>query len=104
MSEEVILDVKIDEKLSKQISEPPKFKVVLLNDDVTPIDWVIKVLVEIFRQSNENAEKITLTIHTDGSGVAGIYTYEIAEQKTTESTTISRQHGFPLQLRIEANE
>ena len=101
MSEEVILDVKIDEKLSKQISEPPKFKVVLLNDDVTPIDWVIKVLVEIFRHSNENAEKITLTIHTDGSGVAGIYTYEIAEQKALEAQDQSRSQGFPLQIKLE---
>ena len=101
MTEDVILDVKIDEKLSKKVSEPPKFKVVLLNDEVTPIDWVIKVLVEIFRHSNENAEKITLTIHTEGSAVAGIYTFEVAEQKSVEAVNLSREHGFPLSFRLE---
>ena len=93
--------IKIDEKIEKQSHEPPKYKVVFLNDEQTPIDWVIRVLVDIFKHSNETAEKITLTIHTEGSGVAGIYTYEIAEQKTIEATTASRNHGFPLQVKME---
>ena len=75
MSEDVILDVKIDEKLKQTITEPPKFKVVFLNDDTTPVEWVISILVQVFRHTNDSAEKITLSIHTDGSGVAGIYTY-----------------------------
>ena len=69
MSEDVILDVKIDEKLKQTISEPPKFKVVFLNDDTTPVEWVISILVQVFRHTNDSAEKITLSIHTDGSGV-----------------------------------
>jgi|TARA_R110002124_G_scaffold97950_1_gene243199 ATP-dependent Clp protease adaptor protein ClpS len=101
MSEDVILDVKIDEKLKQTISEPPKFKVVFLNDDTTPVEWVISILVQVFRHTNDSAEKITLSIHTDGSGVAGIYTYEIAEQKALEAQDLSRSQGFPLQIKIE---
>jgi ATP-dependent Clp protease adaptor protein ClpS len=74
---------------------------VLLNDDQTPVEWVIKVLVDIFKHTNDTAEKITLTIHNEGSGIAGIYTYEIAEQKVIEATTESRNHGFPLQIKLE---
>ncbi|MGY8865063.1 MAG: ATP-dependent Clp protease adaptor ClpS [Methylophagaceae bacterium] len=101
MSEDVILDVKIDEKLKQTITEPPKFKVVFLNDDTTPVEWVISILVQVFRHTNDSAEKITLSIHTDGSGVAGIYTYEIAEQKALEAQDLSRSQGFPLQIKIE---
>ena len=95
------LDVQIDEKIKKKDVKPPKFKVVFLNDNTTPIDWVIEVLKSIFKHSQETAEKITLTIHEEGSGIAGIYTYEIAEQKSIEATTASRNHGFPLQIRVE---
>lgn len=97
------LDEKIvlDEKIKKQDSEPPKYKVVFLNDNVTPVEWVVTVLTDIFKHSSDTAEKITLTIHTEGSGVAGIYTYEIAEQKTIEATNASRNHGFPLQIKME---
>ena len=101
MSEDVILDVKIDEKLKQTITEPPKFKVVFLNDDTTPVEWVISILVQVFRHTNDSAEKITLSIHTGGSGVAGIYTYEIAEQKALEAQDLSRSQGFPLQIKIE---
>lgn len=97
------LDEKIvlDEKIKKISSEPPKYKVIFLNDDGTPVEWVVKVLTDIFKHTNETAEKITLTIHTEGSGIAGIYTYEIAEQKTIEATNASRNHGFPLQIKME---
>ena len=101
---DTVEDVKIDEKIKVEITEPVKHKVLLMNDDQTPMEWVIDILKLIFGHSEETAKQITLAIHNEGSGLAGIYTYEIAEQKTTESTTISRQHGFPLQLRIEANE
>lgn len=101
MNTEIIDDIQIDEKIKKVSYEPTKYKVVLLNDNQTPVDWVIKVLTEIFKHTNETAEKITLTIHTEGSGVAGIYTFEIAEQKSIEATTASRNHGFPLQIKLE---
>ena len=101
MSTEFVDDIQIDEVVKKKAEEPLRYKVVLLNDDQTPVEWVIKVLVDIFKHTNETAEKITLTIHNEGSGVAGIYTYEIAEQKVIEATTESRNHGFPLQIKLE---
>ena len=55
----------------------------------------------LLQVAQEVAEKITLTIHTEGAGVAGIYTYEIAEQKVIEATNASRNHGFPLQIKME---
>ena len=97
-----LTDVKIDEKIKQVIKEPGKFKVILLNDDTTPMDWVIDILCTIFKHSKETAEKITLTIHNEGSGVAGVYTYEIAEQKAIEAVNASRDRGFPLQLRLDA--
>ncbi len=101
MSTEFVDDIQIDEVVKKKAEEPLRYKVVLLNDDQTPVEWVIKVLADIFKHTNETAEKITLTIHNEGSGVAGIYTYEIAEQKVIEATTESRNHGFPLQIKLE---
>jgi ATP-dependent Clp protease adaptor protein ClpS len=94
-------DIKLDEKIKKDVKEPPKYKVILLNDDQTPMDWVVSILTEIYKHSRESAEQITMTVHTEGSSVVGVYTYEIAEQKITETITLSRNSGFPLQLRME---
>ena len=94
-------DIKIDEKIKKQIAEPSKYKVIFLNDNATPIEWVIEVLRTIFKHTQGTAEKITLSIHNEGSGVAGVYTYEIAEQKVIEATTLTRNQGFPLQIKME---
>jgi ATP-dependent Clp protease adaptor protein ClpS len=101
MMTETVDDIKIDEKITQKIDLPPKYKVIVLNDDATPMDWVIGILIEVFKHSEETAKKLTLTIHTDGSAVAGIYTYEVAEQKSVESVNLSREHGFPLAFRLE---
>jgi len=98
---EYVEDIKIDEKIKLNLEEPSKYKVIMLNDDTTPMEWVIDIMKMIFNHSQETAEKLTLTIHNDGSAVVGIYTYEIAEQKSVESTNASREHGFPLQLRLD---
>jgi ATP-dependent Clp protease adaptor protein ClpS len=98
---ETAIDVQIDEKIKQSITEPKKYKVIFLNDDKTPIEFVIELLIKLFRHTEETAKDITLIVHNEGSAVAGIYTYEIAEQKTIESTALSRQNGFPLQVRIE---
>jgi len=94
-------DVVIDEKIKKENKEPSKYKVIFLNDDHTPMDWVIEVLVKIFKHSHHTAESLTLQIHNEGSAVVGIYTYEIAEQKGTEVVNSSRDRGFPLQIRLD---
>ena len=98
---DIVEDIKIDEKIKEVIEEPKKYKVIMLNDDKTPMDWVIGLLTTIFKHSQETAEKITLTIHNEGSGVVGVYTYEIAEQKTAEAITSSRENGFPLVIKME---
>jgi len=101
MSTGIAEEIKIDEKIKRKAEEPSKYKVIMLNDDTTPMEWVVDVLKTVFNHSQETAEKITLTIHNDGSALVGIYTYEIAEQKTVESINASRDRGFPLQLRLD---
>jgi len=94
-------EVVIDEKIKKTTSIPKKYKVVFLNDDVTPMEFVIEILKKVFRHSQESAEQITLTVHTEGSAIAGVYSFEIAEQKTVEAVAISRASGFPLNISLE---
>ena len=101
MSTDILEDVKIDERIDEVIKEPNKYKVIFVNDDKTPMEWVIELLITIFKHSQNSAEQITLTIHTEGSGVVGIYSYEIAESKVQEATNASRQRGFPLQIKLE---
>lgn len=95
------LDVKIDEKIKDITKNPGKYKVVMLNDNTTPMDFVTSILMLIFKHTEETAKKLMLTIHEEGAAVAGIYTFEIAEQKSVEATTLSRDNGFPLSLRLE---
>jgi len=94
-------EVVIDEKIRQESKEPGKYKVIMINDDTTPMDWVIGVLMTIFKHSETTAKDLTLTIHNEGSGVAGIYTYEIAEQKSIEAVNASRERGFPLNIKID---
>ena len=98
---DIIEDVKIDEKIKKEVQEPSKYKVVMLNDDTTPMEWVVDVLKVIYNHSQETAETITLQIHNEGSAIVGIYSYEIAEQKTVETINASRDKGFPLNVKLE---
>lgn len=98
----ILEEIKIDEKVNGLVDEPSKYKVIMLNDDKTPMEWVIDILVTIFNHSQDTAEKFTLQIHQEGSAIVGIYNYEIAEQKAVEATTASRERGFPLQLRIDS--
>ena len=95
------LDVKIDEKVKTIITEPKRYKVIFLNDDKTPIEFVIELLMTVFRHTEETAKDITLKVHNEGSAVVGIYSFEIAEQKGVEATHLARQAGFPLQIKID---
>jgi ATP-dependent Clp protease adaptor protein ClpS len=94
-------DVQLDEKIKQKIQEPHRWKVILLNDDHTPMEFVIGILTEIFKHSQETAKEITMQIHTDGSGIAGVYSFEIAEVKAVEATNLARGNGFPLQIKME---
>jgi ATP-dependent Clp protease adaptor protein ClpS len=82
--------------------QPPKFwKVVILNDNHTPMELVIEILTSIFKHNGTQARETTLEIHNEGSAVAGIYPYEIAEQKGLEATTVARTNGSPLKIQVE---
>ncbi len=101
MMTETIEDIKLDEKIKKKTELPRKYKVIVLNDDQTPMEWVISVLIETFKHTQTKAQELTLAIHSDGSAIVGIYSYEIAEQKSVEATMLSRNNGFPLAFKLE---
>jgi ATP-dependent Clp protease adaptor protein ClpS len=94
-------DAQLSEKIKIKVEEPHRWKVILLNDDHTPMDFVISVLTDVFKHSQETAKEVTLQIHNEGSGVAGVYSYEIAEVKAVETTNLARSNGFPLQIKME---
>jgi ATP-dependent Clp protease adaptor protein ClpS len=94
----------IDEKIKQVENKPKKYNVIMLNDDLTPMVWVISILKEIFKHSDASAEALTMSIHTEGSAVVGTYSYEIAEEKAIETTKLSRGNGFPLQVTISEGE
>jgi ATP-dependent Clp protease adaptor protein ClpS len=94
-------DIQIEEKVKITVSEPKLWKVILLNDDTTPMEFVTSILIDIFKHTNDTARDIMLQIHETGSGVAGVYSFEIAEVKAVEATNISRANGFPLQIKLE---
>ena len=94
-------DIQLDEKIKVTVQEPKRWKVILLNDDATPMDFVVGVLVEIFKHTDTTARDIMITVHEDGAGIAGVYSFEIAEAKAVESTQLARANGFPLQIKLE---
>lgn len=95
------IETSVVEKTKNIIEEPGFYKVIFLNDDVTPMEFVIDVLQNIFKHDQVSATEITMTIHNEGSSVVGVYSYEIAEQKGVETTVLARNSGFPLQVKIE---
>jgi ATP-dependent Clp protease adaptor protein ClpS len=94
-------DTATKQKQSTSLKEPGMYKVVFYNDNVTPMDFVVQILVELYRHNVERANSIMQQIHNNGSGVAGIYTYEIAEQKGVETSVLARENGYPLQIKID---
>tara|TARA_A100001011_G_scaffold206206_1_gene214331 strand:+ start:327 stop:638 length:312 start_codon:yes stop_codon:yes gene_type:complete len=97
------LGIKTEPKEKLKLKEPEKYDVVFLNDDVTPMEFVIKVLMQIFHKTSDQANKITMHIHEKGKGVVGTYLYEIAEQKGIETTLLAREEGYPLQVKVQRN-
>jgi ATP-dependent Clp protease adaptor protein ClpS len=94
-------DIQLDEKIKVTISEPKRWKVILLNDDTTPMEFVMGILLEIFKHTEDTAREIMLNVHEQGSGIAGVYSFEIAESKAVEATNQARTNSFPLQLKLE---
>ena len=90
-----------DPIVAQNIKEPEKFQVVFINDSFTPMDFVVEALMSIFYHSQDVAEKIMTDVHEKGRGTAGVYFYEIAEQKALETTHLARNNGHPLNVEIE---
>lgn len=83
------------------LQEPPLFRVVYLNDDVTTMEFVVESLIEYFNYNPDTASVITHDIHDKGSAVVAVLPYEIAEQKGIEVTLEARSKGYPLQIKVE---
>jgi len=85
----------------EKTQEPPLFKVLLHNDDYTTMDFVVHVLQTIFNMPEDQAIQVMLNVHVKGIGVAGIYTWEVAEMKVAKTTAMAREQEFPLLCTME---
>ncbi len=94
-------DVAVKDRAKDETKKPRKFKVVLLNDDFTPMYFVIDMLITIFRKSSAEATRLMLTVHQSGKGIAGVYSREIAETKALQALQYARAEGHPLLADIE---
>jgi ATP-dependent Clp protease adaptor protein ClpS len=84
--------------------KPPMYKVLLHNDDYTTKEFVVFVLTSVFHKSEPDAITIMEHVHTNGVGVAGVFTFEVAETKVTKTVQLARAHEYPLQLSIESTD
>jgi ATP-dependent Clp protease adaptor protein ClpS len=85
----------------EETSEPPMYKVLIHNDDYTTMEFVVEVLVYVFRKTLEEATRVMLNVHRKGAGVCGVYPYEVAETKVDTVHAIAKQKGFPLKCSME---
>ena len=85
----------------RQVEKPPLFKVLLHNDDFTTMDFVVEILEHVFHRPEAEALQIMLAVHHQGVGVAGVYTYEIAEAKVNQVTQLAGEQEFPLLCTLE---
>ena len=99
-------NTEINSKIKPNVNlrEPPLFKIIYLNDDVTSMDFVVGSLIDYFNYNTDTASAITIDIHEKGSAVVAVLPYEIAEQKGIEVTLEARAQGYPLQVKVEAEK
>ena len=91
----------IKERQRTDLREPQRYKVTIHNDDFTPMDFVVKVLTQVFFKQPAETEKLMLQVHHSDKAVVGIYTYDIAVSKVKRATMMARNEGFPLRLTYE---
>jgi ATP-dependent Clp protease adaptor protein ClpS len=89
------------EEARPRLKRPPLYRVLLLNDDYTPMEFVVEVLQIIFGMDRPTATRVMLEVHTKGKGVCGVYVYEIAETKVAQVTSYAQQHQHPLLCTLE---
>ena len=93
-------DLAVEEARPK-VKQPPLYRVVLINDDYTPMEFVVEVLESIFGMERTRATQVMLEVHTKGKGVCGVYNYEIAETKVAQVMGLAKQHQHPLLCTME---
>ena len=91
----------VTEKAQPKLKRPPMFKVILLNDDFTPMEFVVHILEQFFGMGREKATQIMLHVHTRGKGVCGVFTHEIAETKAEQVNVYARDRQHPLMCTLE---
>lgn len=91
----------LSEKVKEKTKKPNLYKVLLLNDDYTPMEFVVHILERFFNKSRQEAERIMLHVHHRGVGVCGVFTYEVAETKVTQVMLFATEHQHPLQCTME---
>jgi ATP-dependent Clp protease adaptor protein ClpS len=94
-------DGAVKERAEEQIKEPALFNVVLLNDDYTPMQFVVDVLETLFQKTPSEAYRVMMQVHLNGRGLAGVYPWEVAETKVDTLLALAREAGHPLQATIE---
>ena len=94
-------DGAVKERIDTKKQDPTLYKVVLLNDDYTPMEFVIHVLESIFQKSPAEAYRIMMQVHLNGSGVAGIYPWEVADTKADKVMSLASEAGHPLKATIQ---
>jgi ATP-dependent Clp protease adaptor protein ClpS len=91
-------------EVREELQPPPMYSVIMLDDDFTPMDFVVEVLQQIFHLPTEKATQIMLTVHTKGQAVCGTYTKDIAETKTAQVNRLAREHQHPLLCEVKQAE
>lgn len=94
----------IKDRQKIDFQEPKKFKVIMMNDDITTFDCVIMILKTVFMKPSDEAEYLTMKIDRTGQAVVGIYSYDIARSKQRKATSMARNLGFPLAINVEPAE
>src|SRR3954447_23174995 len=91
----------LSERTSEEVKEPALFSVVLLNDDYTPMQFVVDVLETLFQKTPSEAYRVMMQVHLNGRGIAGVYPFEVAETKVEALLSLAQEAGHPLQATIE---
>lgn len=94
-------DTLLKNKSKTKIKEPKKYKVVMYNDDFTPMDFVVDILIHIFHKSNEEAVNLMMSIHKGTKAVVGTYSYDIAKTKAEQSMSLAREAGYPFRVKVK---
>lgn len=101
MAETPLADIEIEEQAEIEITEPKLWRVIMLNDNKTTMDFVVGLLVYVFHKNEVESIETMLLIHVDGQAVVGLYTHEVAEEKMNTCIRAARANNFPLQVIIE---